>query len=64
MKIQAKLKRLSNNLITFELPYNIKLELGKDYTIDIKPYKSSRSLEQNALLWGLIQQISNETGNE
>lgn len=64
MKIQGKLKRCSHNVITFELPYNVSLELGKDYNIDIKPYKSSRSLEQNALLWGLIQQISDETGND
>ena len=64
MKIRGKLKRLQNHNISFELPYNVELELGKDYTIEIKPYKSSRSLEQNALLWGLIQQISDETGND
>ena len=32
--------------------------------LDIKEYKSSRSIEQNALLWGIIRQISNETGND
>lgn len=64
MRIQAKLKRLSQNNISFEIPYNVGLELGKDYTLEIKPYKSSRSLNQNALLWGCIQQISDETGND
>lgn len=64
MKIRGKLKRLSQNNISFEIPYNVGLELGKDYTLDIKPYKSNRSLEQNSLLWGLIQQISDETGND
>lgn len=64
MRIKGRLKRCNNNVISFEIPYNVGLELGKDYTLEIKPYKSSRSLEQNALLWGLIQQISDETGNE
>ena len=64
MKIKGRLKRCSNNVISFEMPYDVKLELGKDYSLEIKPYKSSRSLEQNALLWGLIQQISDETGND
>ena len=64
MKIKGKLKRCSQHSISFDIPYNVELELGKDYTLEIKPYKSSRSLEQNNLLWGIIQQISDETGNE
>ena len=64
MKLKGKLKRCSHNVITFEIPYNVKLDLGKDYTLEVKPYKSSRSLEQNSLLWGIIQQISDETGND
>lgn len=64
MKIKGKLKRCSNNNISFDIPYNVGLELGKDYSLEIKPYKSSRSMEQNALLWGLIQQLSDETGND
>jgi len=64
MRIQGKLKRCSHNVLSFEIPYNISLELGKDYALEIKPYKSSRSLKQNALLWGLIQQMSDETGND
>lgn len=58
MKLQGKLKRCNNRVISFELPYNVELEIGKDYSIDIKPYKSSRSLEQNALLWLLIGKIA------
>ena len=64
MKIKGRLKRCNNNCISFELPYKLELELGKDYSLEIKPYKSSRSIEQNSLLWGLIQQISDETGND
>lgn len=64
MRIRGKLKRCSHNTVSFEIPYNVELELGKDYTLDIKPYKSSRSLEQNSLLWGLIQKLSDETGND
>jgi len=64
MRIQGKLKRCSHNVLSFEIPYNVNLELGKDYRLDIKPYKDSRSLRQNSLLWGLIQQISDETGND
>lgn len=64
MKLKGKLKRCSYNVITFEIPYNVDLELGKDYNLDIKPYRSSRSLNQNSLLWGLIQQLSDETGND
>lgn len=64
MRIQGKLKRCSHNVLSFEIPYNVGLELGKDYRLDIKPYKDSRSLRQNSLLWGLIQQLSDETGND
>ena len=62
MQIKGKLKRCSPNVLTFEIPYNVGLELGKDYTLDIKPYKQNRSLEQNNLLWSLIEQIAKETG--
>ena len=62
MKIKGKLKRCNNNCISFEIPYNVGLELGKDYTLDIKPYKQSRSLSQNNLLWSLLEQFAQETG--
>lgn len=64
MKIRGKLKRCSHNTVSFEIPYNVELELGKDYTLDIKPYKSSRSLEQNALAWLLISKLAEKTAND
>lgn len=64
MKLKGNLKQFKDGLITFKVPYNVGLELGKDYEIDVRPYKSKRSLEQNALMWGIIQQISDKTGND
>lgn len=62
--LKGKLKQVKDGFITFKIPYNVSLELGKDYEINIKPYKSKRSLEQNNMLWGIIQQISDKTGND
>ena len=64
MKLKARLKQVNNNSLTFEISHNVELELDKDYTLNIEPYKSKRSLEQNNLLWGIIQQISDKTGND
>ena len=64
MRLKARLVRYINGEITLKIPYNVGLELGKDYEIDLRPYKSKRSLEQNNLLWGIIQTISDKTGND
>ena len=64
MRLKARLVRYINGELTFKIPYNVGLELGKDYEIDLRPYKSKRSLEQNNLLWGIIQIISDKTGND
>lgn len=64
MKLKGKLTQLKEGLITFEVSHNVGLELGKDYSVEIKPYKDNRSLEQNALLWlliGKLAKIQNKT---
>ena len=63
MKVKGKLKRFNQHNLLFEIPYGLReLEIGKDYTLDIKPYKQSRSLDQNNLLWALLEQFAQETG--
>lgn len=64
MKIKAKLLTNRAGVITLDAGYKVLLPESEYYTVEIKPYKSSRSLEQNSMLWGLIQQISDETGND
>lgn len=64
MRIKGKLKLNNGGALLFETTAILPLELEKDYTIEIKPYKSSRSLEQNSMLWGIIQQMSDKTGND
>lgn len=65
MRINTKLLAIRNGLYLFE-PFGLKqdLEPSKLYTLDIKEYKSNRSLEQNRMMWGIIQQISTVTGND
>ena len=44
------------------IPELMKLEMDKQYQVEIKEPKSKRSLEQNKLLWKLIHKIAKETG--
>ena len=63
MKIRARLQRKNQHNLLFDIPYELReLEIGKDYAIDIKPYKKNRSLDQNNLLWALLEQFAKETG--
>lgn len=62
MKIRARLKRCKQNELTFEIPHSVSLELKKDYALDIKPYKETRTLRQNNMLWGLLEQFAEATG--
>lgn len=50
----------NSSVAMFELtgvPTALKEYIDQDVEIEIKPYKSSRSKEQNALLWQLIHEI-------
>lgn len=39
----------------------LKLDLTKEYKVEVKEPKSKRSLQQNKLLWELIKRIAKET---
>lgn len=43
------------------VPELFKLDMDKQYVVEIKEPKSKRSLEQNKLLWRLIHKIAKET---
>ena len=53
MKIYGQIKDIVQELF--------KLDMDKQYLIEIKEPKSKRSLEQNKLLWMLIHKIAKET---
>ena len=42
---------------------SLDLEKGVPYEVIVRPYKSSRSVEQNNLLHSWIREIANETGH-
>lgn len=42
----------------------MKQDLTKLFQIEIKEYKSKRSLEQNKYMWALIHEIAKTTGND
>lgn len=50
-------EKLSVNL-AFEEQNAIKNKIEKELEVDIKPYKSKRSLEQNAALWFLLTKLA------
>lgn len=65
MKLKCKLIKNEMNKLVFENDYRFAdLPINQYYSLEIKPYKSSRSLEQNALLWALITQLADKTGND
>lgn len=63
-KIKAKLISSTKGLLIFESADYTSLKDGEFYTVDIKPYKTSRSLESNSKLWASIQELAFRTGNE
>lgn len=60
--MQAKIKSIQNNILTLEALEPCKLKVGDKCTIE--KYKKNRSLDQNAMCWSIIQQISAETGQD
>lgn len=65
MRIIADLVTCENGVMLFDTDgYTPNLESDKKYTLEVKPYKSSRSLEQNRLMWAIIQEIAKDTGND
>lgn len=64
-KTKAFLKEIKNNELTFKIDdFLPDVKTNEYYRLEISDYKSSRSLDQNSMLWGIIQSISKETDNE
>jgi hypothetical protein len=61
MYTKAKLINNRAGIMVLEVANPLDIEINKDYLIEIKPYKSKRSIEQNALMWELITQIAQAT---
>jgi hypothetical protein len=65
LKLTATLKKISLYTLEFEPLYGFQgLVTGLVYDLDIKEHKANRSLEQNRMIWGIIQQIAQKTGND
>lgn len=64
IKFSAKIKPHTNpNQAVLEIqPWEVEklkqIDTNKLYVVDIKEFKSKRSLEQNSLMWGLIDKIN------
>ena len=43
------------------IPELLKLDMNKNYLVEVKEPKAKRSLEQNKLLWELVHKIAKET---
>lgn len=66
MKLTAEIQKLEQGLLIANYNDFIdeELDLDKVYTIEIKPYKSKRSLDQNRTAWLIIEKIAEETQND
>lgn len=64
MRLTCKLKSKDNLLLLEPFGNTGRLLIDKIYDVDFKEYKSKRSIEQNKLLWKLIQAISKTTHND
>lgn len=66
MKITGQIFQINEEFITIKsnTQYFGDLEVDEKYNIDFKKYRSSRTLEQNKMMWGIIQQIATETDND
>lgn len=65
INIQAEIFDIKDGFITLKTS-NIyqDLNVGKQYNISFKKYHSNRSIEQNRMMWGIIQKIAKETNND
>lgn len=65
MKLQGELIKCEDGVLLIQLEgFTPDLEIDKRYSIDIKKYKSQRSLEQNKMMWMIIHLISQATNND
>jgi len=64
MKFCANLTKCKEGVLLFEINgYTPALEIDQKYSVEVKPYKSNRSIEQNNFMWAIIQRIALVTGN-
>ncbi len=63
MKLKAKLTN-TKGLLLLDTDCDVSSISDGFYTVDLKPYRSCRSLEQNSKLWATIQELANITGND
>lgn len=74
MKLRGKIKGISQDIMSGQCDVTITLTEGaahevatlsdKDLSIEIKPWRKSRSLDANALLWACLGDISNAIGGD
>ena len=64
MRLKALINSTDKLLIVKPIDFIPKFEQDKIYSLDIKEYKNQRSLEQNRLMWAIIDEISKETGQD
>lgn len=64
-KIQGDIFKIENEFITIcSSGFFQDLEENQKYNIEFKKFRKSRSLEQNSMMWGIINKISEETNND
>lgn len=65
MKFKTKLIEYKDGKLIFEYNgFTPELETKKVYSVEIKEYKSKRSINQNALMWKIIHAIALDTNND
>ena len=65
LNIQAEVTNIEGEFITLRTHgYFNSPEIGKTYNIAFKKYYTSRSLQQNNLMWEIISRIAKETDND
>jgi len=65
MKISANLIKCEDGVILLDVNgFTPQLEIDKKYNVEFKEYRTSRSVEQNRMMWAIIQQIALVSGND
>lgn len=57
MKDICKVKTLKNNVLALKMTRPFQIDESKKYEVNIREYRSKRSLEQNSYMWLLISEI-------
>ena len=64
VKIESVFQNGTNQMLLVENKsyYPLELDLSKEYQLEIKELKSTRTIQQNKYMWALIHKISKEQG--